>query len=88
MAALQHSASQSSLGTGSAHSQDQGPGVQTVVISDATATVPDPRAIAERAVRGAERPIKSPYLMRDDVGVLSVMCGNWGGSKKERAARY
>ena len=83
MAALQHSNSQSSLGTASAHSQDQGPGAQTVVIRDATATAPDPRAIAERAVRGAERPIKAPYLMRDDVGVMSVLCGNWGGSRRQ-----
>ena len=82
MAALQHSASQSSLGTGSAHSQDLGLGVQTVVIKDATATVPDPSAIAERAVRGAGRAIKNPYLMREDVGILGVMCGNWGGSKR------
>ena len=83
MAALQHSNSQSSLGTASAHSQDQGPGAQTVVIRDATATAPDPRAIAERAVRGAERPIKAPYLMRDDVGVMSVLCGNWGGTSRQ-----
>ena len=62
MAVLQHSASQSSLGTGSAHSQDLGPGVQTVEIKDATATVPNPSAIAERAVRGAGEAIKKPVL--------------------------
>ena len=82
MAALQHSASQSSLGTGSAHSQDEGPGAQTVVIKDANATVPDPCAIAERAVRGASRTIENPHLMRDEVGVLSVFCGNWGGNSR------
>ena len=70
MAALQHSASQSSLGTGSAHSQDLGLGAQTVDIKYTRAIVPNPSAIAERAVRGADRPIKNPYLMREDDGGL------------------
>ena len=78
MAGLQHSASQSSLGTASAHSQDQADGAQTVEIRDAIAEAPTPSAMAERAVRGAERTIHNPYLMRDDVGALVVLSGNWG----------
>ena len=38
-----------------------------------------PSPLRERAVRGASRDIKAPYLLRRDVGILGVMCGNWGG---------
>ena len=36
--------------------------------------------LEEKAVRGASRNIKAPYLLRGDVGILGVMCGNWGGA--------
>ena len=36
--------------------------------------------LEDRAVRGASRNIKAPYLLWDDVGILGVMCGNWGGA--------
>ena len=38
-----------------------------------------PPPLCERAVRGASRSIRAPYLLRGDVGILGVMCGNWGG---------
>ena len=38
--------------------------------------------LEEKAVRGATRQINSPFLLRDDVGVLGVLSGNWGGSKR------
>ena len=37
----------------------------------------------EKAVRGASRNIKAPYLLWDDVGILGVMCGNWGGALEQ-----
>ena len=39
-----------------------------------------PPPLCERAVRGASRDIKAPYLLRGDVGILGVTCGNWGGA--------
>ena len=69
------SASQSSLASASAHSQDQGPDGETeVVCEDADIQAP----LEEKAVRGASRQINSSFLLRDDVGVLGVLSGNWG----------
>ena len=36
--------------------------------------------LEEQAVRGATRQIYSPFLLRDDVGVLGVLSGNWGAA--------
>ena len=33
-------------------------------------------------MRGASRQINSPFLLREDVGVLGVLSGNWGGSSR------
>ena len=34
-------------------------------------------------MRGASRQINSPFLLRDDVGVLGVLSGNWGGLRSD-----
>ena len=70
------SASQSSLASASGHSQDQGPdGVTEVVCEEEVIQAP----LEETAVRGAARHIYLPFLLRDDVGILGVLSGNWGG---------
>ncbi len=76
---MQRVDSQTSLVSASAHSQDMGPNGESQEISE---PLPDPVPLRERAVQGASRDIKSPYLLRDDVGVLGILCGNWGGSSR------
>ena len=75
--ALARSASQSSLASASAHSQDQGPdGMTEMACGEEGIQAP----LEEQAVRGATRQIYSPLLLRDDVGVLGVLSGKWGGA--------
>ena len=72
---LPRSASNSSLVSASADSQDQGPDGETEVVCEDPGIEP---RLEEKAVRGASRQINSPFLLRDDVGVLGVLSGNWG----------
>ena len=72
-APLARSASDASLASASAHSQDQGPDGETEVVCGDAGVQP---ALAQHAVRGATRQINSQFLLRDDVGVLDVLCGN------------
>ena len=40
-----------------------------------------PVDLTTKAVRGAARSIHKPFLQRQDVGTLSFLVGNWGGSR-------
>ena len=44
--------------------------------------------LEEKAVRGASRQINSPFLLRDDVGVLGVLSGNWGAADGNCSGRW
>ena len=43
-----------------------------------------PTDLTTKAVRGAERWIKDPYLLRKDVGTLSFLVGNWAGHRQKK----
>ena len=83
--ALARSASQSSLASASAHSQDQGPdGTTEMVCVEEGIQAP----LKEQAVLGATRQIYSPFSLRDDVGVLGVLSGHWGAASGDCRIRW
>ena len=45
-----------------------------------------PGYVRGSAVRGAARRIKTPYLLRQDIGILGSLTGNWGGSSRRMQA--
>ena len=68
------------MDSASGQSADMPPDGETEEYSVERDFSPPLETLEDRAVRGASRNIKAPYLLRGDVGILGVMRGNWGGA--------